>query len=119
MRLKILGLVIIIIGIFFLCTLSAGQIFPLINYIDIPSLITVILVDTGIVLVSGARDKDKICKLMSRVALPVGLLISILSVIILLNHVNDVSLIGPNLAVACLAVLYSVIIKIGVEIMRV
>lgn len=49
----------------------------------------------------------------------IGLLVSIVSAIIVLSYIDEIELIGPNLAVVLLPLLYSVLIKISVEVLRV
>lgn len=113
-----IGLVVLCVGVLFLAISNAGLSFPMFRYIDIPSIIIVILLDVGVVLTSGARTKAKILYLLSKTLIPVGLLASIVSAIIMFGYIDTVGLNGSNLSVVLLSLLYSVVAKIVVEILR-
>ena len=118
---RIIGGVVVLISLLFMFISNAGGLSPINNFIDFISLITVVLLEIGVILISGARTKETILKLLSRTILLVGLMCSIVSVIIILIYVMDGNAMAlrVNLAVAVLALLYSVVIKIVVEIMLV
>ncbi len=116
--LQIIGGIAIVIALIFM-GLSIGGISFLI-FMDWPSLVILCLMEVGIVLVSGARTKDKVLRILSKTLLPSGLLISIVSAIVILGCVTiDIEVIGANLAVAFLSVVYALVAKIVVEILEV
>ena len=112
---RIIGGVVICITLVFMLISSSGFLFQ--NFIDPISLIIVVLIEVGVILISRARTKEKVLQLLSKTILPVGILITLISVIIVLLVVDvDGMAFRANLAVVILALLYSVIIKIVVEI---
>lgn len=116
---RIIGGVVVCIALIFMVISTAGLLFPINNFFDPVSFINVVLIEVGVVLISRARTKEKVLQLLSKTILPVGLLSSIVSVIIALLDVidGDIRALRAQLAVVVLALLYSVIIKIAVEIL--
>lgn len=116
---RIIGGVVVCIALIFMVISTAGLLFPINNFFDPVSFINVVLIEVGVVLISRARTKEKGLQLLSKTILPVGLLSSIVSVIIALLDVidGDIRALRAQLAVVVLALLYSVIIKIAVEIL--
>lgn len=84
-------------------------------FIDAPSLVFVAIASTGVVLVSGARQKRRIFSLLSRIIIPVGVVVTIMSAVIMTSMLSDISKLGPNLCVVSLPLLYSYIAKIVIE----
>ncbi len=115
---RIIGGVVVFITLIFIVRSNAG-VFPINNFLDSISFISVVLLETGVVLISRARTKEKVLQLLSKTILPVGLLNLIVSVIIILLYIGDIMALRANLAVVVLVLLYSVIIKIVVEILLV
>lgn len=116
---RIIGGVVVCIILSFMLISSTGYIFAVRNFIDPVSLMIIVLIEVGIILISGVRTKEKVLLVLSKTILPVGLLNTIVSVIILLIYMIDIdkNALGANLAVILLGLLYSVIIKIVVEIL--
>ena len=116
---RVIGGVVVCIGLLFFAISTTSIIFPLNNFIDLTSFIHIALLEIGVILISKARTKEKILQLISKTILPVGLLTSIVSMILVLILVSDLDIrvLGVNLAVAILAFLYSLIIKILVEVL--
>ena len=113
---RIIGGVVICITLVFMLISSSGFWFQ--NFIDPISLIIVVLIEVGVILISRARTKEKVLQLLSKTILPVGILITLISIIIVFLGVDvDGMALRANLAVVILALLYSVIIKIVVEIL--
>lgn len=116
---RIIGGVVVCIILSFMLISSTGYIFAVRNFIDPVSLMIIVLIEVGIILISGVRTKEKVLLVLSKTILPVGLLNTIVSAIILLIYMIDIdkNALGANLAVILLGLLYSVIIKIVVEIL--
>ena len=116
---RILGCIVFCLALLFMFITNTGMQFPLNNFIDLVSLLTITSIEIGVILISKARTKEKILQLVSKTILPVGLLNSIFSTIIVLIYVANLDLksLGANLAVVLLGMLYSTIIKIVVEIL--
>lgn len=114
---ELMGIIVLCMGVIFLVISNAGLSFPMFRYFDIPSIIVVVMLDVGIILICGARTKEKIFELLSRIIIPVGVLVCIASAIVMLGNADDVGFKGANLSVVLLSLLYSVIAKIVVEIL--
>lgn len=92
------------------------RIFP-IMYLDIPSLIQIALPAIGIVLITKKRDYLQILKLLDKILIPIGVISTLASFVIMIVSMSDPSTIGPNLAVCSLSLLYAFIAKIIVIIL--
>ena len=119
---KIIGIVLLVVGIFwFLVSNEYGYAglteYPL-YFIDIHAMIFIVLFEAGIILISGERSKTGILSLIGKTIIPIGAVISMATAVILFGSLYDPHTIGPNLAVTILALLYSCIIKIVVELMH-
>ena len=118
---KIIGIVLLVVGIFwFLVSNEYGYAgltkYPR-DFIDIHDMIFIVLFEAGIILISGERSKTGILSLIGKTIIPVGAVISLATAVILFGSLYDPHTIGPNLAVTILALIYSCIIKIVVELM--
>lgn len=85
-------------------------------FLDLPSIIFLILVCGALVLLSGARTMVDILKVVQKVILPAGFLVTFIELIILLYNIADPWTIGPCLAVAMIVPLYSLFIYLIVFI---
>ena len=118
---KVIGIVLLVVGIIlFLVSNEYGYAgltkYPL-YFIDVLDMIFIVLFEAGIILISGERSKPGILSLLGKTIIPVGAVISLATTIILLGSLDDPSTVGCNLAVAILALLYSCIIKIVLELL--
>lgn len=118
---KIIGIVLLVVGIFlFFITTDEGYVglteYP-VYFLDALSLIFVVLFETGIILISGEKSKSGILLLLRKTIIPVGAVVSLASAVIMLGMLEDPSTIGPNVATVLLALLYSCIIKVVVELL--
>lgn len=118
---KIVGIVLLVVGIFmFLVSNEYGYAglteYPL-YFIDMLDMIFIVLFEAGIILISGERSKAGILSLLGKTIIPVGAVISLATAVVLLGTLDDPSTLGRNLAVTILALIYSCIIKIVVELM--
>lgn len=118
---RLIGVVLLIIGVFLLLVTTKDGCAGLVRYfyyfIDIPSIVFVVLFVVGIILISGERSRDGILLLVCKTILPVGAVISLASAILMLRMLDDPSTIGANLNVVILAFLYTCIIKIIAELL--
>lgn len=118
---KIIGIVLLVVGIFlFFITTDNGyvglKVYPF-YFLDTLSLIFVVLFETGIILISGEKSKSGILLLLRKTIIPVGAVVSLASAVIMLGMLEDPSTIGSNVATVLLALLYSCIIKVVVELL--
>lgn len=114
---KIIGGAVLMVGVLFLTISNAGFNFPFKYYIDLPSILIILFMSVGIVLISGARKKEKALLILSKTIMPVGVLTSIVSLIYVLINITKVEEIGPNISIVVLTLLYASIIKIVVELL--
>lgn len=118
-RSLLVGTILLVVALVFLAISLAGFSFPINYYWDFPSALTLLLIEAGLVLVSGVRTKEKVLRLISKTILPVGAAISIISIVIVLGYLvtwENLEIIGPNMAVSVLTLLYALIAKIVVEV---
>lgn len=55
--------------------------------------------------------------LLSKIVIPIGVVISLASAMIILSTIGDPNAIGPSMAIVILSLFYSFLIKIVVEVM--
>ena len=114
----VIGVVLIVLSIFMLLVSTengyVGFKVNLIMYIDLMTLLLLVLPVTGMVLISKKRTYLEILKHVDKVVVPIGAAVSLASVVILLSNLDDLSTIGPHLAVCILSMLYAYIAKIVV-----
>lgn len=118
---RIIGIILLVISIFFIFLNTSygdkGLELYLYSFIDIPSFILIVLLSAGILLASGIRGKQSVLALLSKIIIPIGVVISLASAIIMLTIIEDPSILGPYIQVIFSSLIYSFIIKIVVEVM--
>ena len=67
-------------------------------------------------MVTGIRGKQKVLELISRIIIPIGVLIALVATIIILTRTDDWENIGNNMQVMLLSLVYSLLIKIVVDV---
>ena len=113
---QIIGLLLIILAFVLIFAISAGT-ETIALFLDSAGFVFLLIISVGVVLLSGARDRESVLMLLSKTVIPIGIVIAIVSFIIFMALINDLSVIGPNLCVIMLSILYSCIAKIIIEIM--
>lgn len=113
---QIIGLLLIILAFVLIFAIFAGT-ETIALFLDSASFVFLLIISVGVVLLSGARDRESVLMLLSKTVIPIGIVIAIVSFIIFMALINDLSVIGPNLCVIMLSILYSCIAKIIIEIM--
>ena len=113
---QIIGLLLIILAFVLIFAISAGTETSALFW-DSARFVFLLIMSVGVVLLSGARDRESVLMLLSKTVIPIGIVIAIVSFIIFMALINDLSVIGPNLCVIMLSILYSCIAKIIIEIM--
>ena len=109
----IIGIILIILG--FVCAGIFTQGIPgmvrgFAHFIDLPSAILLILFYVGAVLVTGSKGILAIARLLRKISIPVGAIMSLYAFVILMTMLSSPETIGPNLAVAVLTLFYSFIV---------
>lgn len=111
----ILGIILLILGIvtaFGFATLRIEW------YIDVPTLIINACLCTAIILLSGKREKKDILRLLRKIVIPVGLVVSMIAFVCIMALLGNATLLGPNLAVAILSAMYSMIAYIIIVVIE-
>lgn len=110
----IIGGILLVAGLIMipLCTGGVTLLERMGNYLDIPSLLLLAVISFGGALLSGAKTKRDILHKIRKIVIPVGCIISVFSVSVIVGYYGDLITnenLGPNLAIAFLAVLYALI----------
>lgn len=114
MAMTIVGIVMLIIAIImlFFGGGSMGMAISPALLIDLPSLILITVIMTGLILLSGKRDKFAVFELIDKSVMSVGIFVCLFTAIVILSRLDDPSSIGPHLAVCILSLFYAIIIKL-------
>ena len=112
------GMVLIIMAFGILLLGWEGSIGVLRYYLDYPTLIILILLCTAMIILSGKRTKEGILSCLQKIAIPNGVIIMLFEAVIILACMDDVSKLGPRLAVCILMLFYSVGLYIVVTIVK-
>ena len=107
----VVGIVLGILTLILLLGITGGEGFhALLWFIDLPSLLGIILICAAVVLCSGVRGKKEILNIVQKAVIPAGVFMALTAGVMLLVRLDDVEYIGPNLAVAFLSLAYAVLI---------
>lgn len=100
------------------CSRSGLHGYMFVAYLDLPSLILMILLNVAGVLIAGGTSREEILGILEKIAIPSGVLVSLANSILLLHQLDDISTIGPNLVVCILALFYAVLEYLVVIFMK-
>ena len=107
----IVGIVLGILSIILLFGITGGAgLHALVWFIDLPSLIGIILICAAVVLCSGVQGKKEVLRIVQKAVIPAGVFMALTAGIVLLASLDNMEYIGPNLAVAILSMAYAVLI---------
>ena len=107
----IVGIVLGILTLILLLGITGGVgLHALVWFIDLPSLLGIILICAAVVLCSGVRGKREVFCVVQKAVIPAGIFMALTAGVVLLSSLDDVTYIGPNLAVAFLSLTYAVLI---------
>ena len=114
MAMTIVGIVMLIIAIImlFFGGGSMGMAISPALLIDLPSLTLITVIMTGLILLSGKRDKFAVFELIDKSVMSVGIFVCLFTAIVILSRLDDPSSIGPHLAVCILSLFYAIILKL-------
>ena len=78
--------------------------------VDIPSILTYSMLCMAGVLLSGKKTGEaKLC-VLQKIAIPNGVLLTMLQNIVMLHRLDDLAAVGPAASVATLVIIYGVVI---------
>lgn len=107
---KILGIAAGVLTLIFWFMINFGLTFSMVRYfIDIPSLIYIVLACLATVLLSGTRRTIDILKIIQRTLIPAGILALFVSIIVIMLNITSIDQLGSNLTIALIAPIYSVL----------
>ena len=113
------GFCILISGLFILyATLYGMNLQGVAWYLDAPSLITLVVISTALLLLSGKRSKNECITFLRKTVMPVGFMIVLVQAIFILATVDDPAKLGPNFAVNLITILYSVILYLFLHVIE-
>lgn len=117
----IIGIILLLISVIliFLSTPYGYEglvIYPL-KFINMPVFILLVLLSAGILLVTGVRGKRRVLAMLSKIIIPVGVVIALVSAIVMLTNIENPNTFGPNIHITLLSLVYSFVVKIVVEVM--
>lgn len=82
----------------------------LVWFIDLPSLLGIILICAAVVLCSGVRGKKEVFCVIQKAVIPAGIFMALTAGVMILVSFDKIEYLGPNLAVAFLSLTYAVLI---------
>lgn len=107
----IVGIVLGILTLILLLGMTGGiGLHAFVWFIDLPSLIGIVLICAAVVLCSGAKGKKEVLHIVQKAVIPAGVLMALIAGVVLLGSLGDIEYIGPNLAVALLSLTYAMLI---------
>ena len=76
---------------------------------DLPTLVILVFINLGAILISGKRSLDDILFLLRHIAIPAGVLLSIISLAIAATEISDINTLAAYMVIALLSTLYGII----------
>ena len=106
----VVGIALGILTLILLLGITGGEgLHALLWFIDLPSLLGIILICAAVVLCSGVRGKKEILNIVQKAVIPAGVFMALTAGVMILVRLDAVEYIGPNLAVAFLSLAYAVL----------
>lgn len=116
---NVVGILIAFYALFLMLSFSQDSWTNLIlNYFDFVTLLLIVLLSVSGVLLSGRKTYPEILEVLQKIAIPNGVLITFISIVIVLSHIDNINAIGPNLAVCVLSIIYAVIEYLAVFLLK-
>lgn len=76
---------------------------------DLPTLVILVFINLGAMLISGKRSFDGILSLLRHIAIPAGVLLSIISLAMAVAEISDINNLAAYMVIALLSTLYGII----------
>ena len=107
----VVGIVLGILTLILLLGITGGVgLHALVWFVDLPSLLGIILICAAVVLCSGVRGKKEVFHIVHKAVIPAGIFMALTAGVVILASLDNIEYIGPNLAVALLSLTYGVLI---------
>ena len=78
-------------------------------YLDVPSFLVLACICVALTLFSGKRTKKEVIPFLRRIVIPVAICESLVAVICVIGNIESTIVLGANLAVCILSILYALI----------
>lgn len=108
----IAGILLAVISLMLLvimCSGISGLEYFLSDFIDVPGLIIYFMLCLSGILLSGKKANEEKLKVLQKIAIPNGVLLMLMQLILMLHRLDSLAAVGPSVSVATLVVIYSVI----------
>ena len=76
---------------------------------DLPTLVILVFINLGAILISGKRSLGDILFLLRHIAIPAGVLLSIISLAMAVSEISDINNLAAYMVIALLSTLYGII----------
>lgn len=86
---------------------------------DVPTVLIYTTLCGGCVLLTGQKTKLEKLSFLQKVAIPSGVFVALVSLVFVIARLDDVSALGPNIAICLLALVYSLVVYLVVTILKV
>lgn len=107
----VVGIVLGILTLILLLGITGGAgLHALVWFMDLPSLLGIILICAAVVLCSGVRGKKEVLHIVQKAVIPAGIFMALTAGVVILTRLDNIEYLGPNLAVAMLSMTYAVLI---------
>ncbi len=103
-----IGIILLIVSVIILNMSMSGERNVWINFIDFPSLIFLVISSLACVFISGKSGKKDVIALLKKSIIPLGAIISLVAIVVIFTDLSG-EVLGKNLAVALLSLIYSVV----------
>lgn len=87
-------------------------------FIDLPTLVILAIYCVAAVILCGKKDKISRIHIARKVIMPAGLVVFLSGLMVTMGNLSDLSVLGPNMAVSLIALLYSSIAYIVLYIIE-
>lgn len=87
-------------------------------FYDVPTLLTYVLLCIGCMLLSGQKSKLDKLTFLQKISIPNGVLMAVIQTVFILARLDDVSVLGPSVAVSLLALVYALVVYVVVTILK-
>lgn len=115
----IVGIVLVIVTFFLMIACNKDGWGGIIAYfIDVPTLILLVLISVAEVLLANKKSYADILNLLQKTSIPNGVLITATSLVIVMQQIEDMSYMCKYFAVCVIAIIYSVIEYLVVSVLR-
>lgn len=89
------------------------------KFIDIPCLLVYFILCLAGILLSGKKEKEAKLSALQKIAIPNGILLSMMQLNMMLHRLDDLAAVGPAVAVAILVTIYGIVTYLVVTILLV